>query len=189
MPSQSTQTLLLSPAELDYLHTSLSQTPPLRPDGRQATQFRPLIAETCLLPSTNGSARICWSEGEECIVGVKCEVERTSSSSGGDAGWVSLSIEVPGRRDDDALPVFLGSLLTEALVQSGFLPRRLVINRLWHWRIWIDVCFLGNNRRKSNCAVADTPSLCTTFISFTIVIVDYAPRTAGYTASTSNQRR
>ncbi|KAH9907985.1 ribosomal protein S5 domain 2-type protein [Xylariomycetidae sp. FL2044] len=71
------QHLLLSPAELAYLHTSLNLTPPLRPDGRTATQFRPLIAETGILPGTNGSARVCFADGTEAIVGVKAEVEKT----------------------------------------------------------------------------------------------------------------
>lgn len=67
----------LSPAELSYLHDSLSQTPPIRPDGRTPTQFRPLSAETDILPSANGSARICFADGTEAIVGVKAEVEKT----------------------------------------------------------------------------------------------------------------
>ena len=75
--ASSTQHVLLSPAELAYLHASLSLTPPVRPDGRTATQFRPLVAETGILPGTNGSARICFADGTEAIVGVKAEVERT----------------------------------------------------------------------------------------------------------------
>ncbi|KAI9842810.1 MAG: hypothetical protein M1837_006913 [Sclerophora amabilis] len=116
----------LSPAELSYLHTSLSLHPPLRPDGRHATQFRPLIAETDVLPSTNGSARVCFPDGTEAVVGVKAEVERTSAPHGepatrtrsggeqqhhvegdeeehgeyeGDPGraeWVEMSVEIPG---------------------------------------------------------------------------------------------
>jgi len=39
-----------------------------------------LIAETDILPATNGSARICFSDGTEAIVGVKAEVEKTLSS-------------------------------------------------------------------------------------------------------------
>ncbi|KAL8940528.1 MAG: hypothetical protein Q9211_002231 [Gyalolechia sp. 1 TL-2023] len=69
---------LLSPSELSYLHTSLLLDPPIRPDGRSPTSFRPLIAETDLLPTTNGSARLCFADGIEAIVGVKAEVERTA---------------------------------------------------------------------------------------------------------------
>jgi exosome complex component RRP42 len=65
-----------------------------------------------------------------------------------------MSIEIPGFRDDDALPVFLAEMMREALVGSvagseedeygegemaGGLKGRLVINRGWHWRIYIDV--------------------------------------------------
>ncbi|KAI0402117.1 hypothetical protein F4802DRAFT_618126 [Xylaria palmicola] len=75
------QHLLLSPAELAYLHSTLSLTPPLRPDGRTATQFRPLTAETGILPGTNGSARVCFADGTEAVVGVKAEVEKTAGSS------------------------------------------------------------------------------------------------------------
>ena len=77
MPLQ--QTLLLSPTELAYLHTSLSLSPPLRPDARSPKTFRPLIAETDLLPSANGSARMCFADGMEGIVGVKAELERTKT--------------------------------------------------------------------------------------------------------------
>lgn len=73
----SSQPVLLSPAELAYLHASLSLAPPLRPDGRAAGQFRPLSAETDILPGTNGSARICFADGTEAIVGVKAEIEKT----------------------------------------------------------------------------------------------------------------
>lgn len=67
---------LLSPSELSYLHTSLSLHPPIRPDARSPTSFRPLVAETDLLPSANGSARLCFADGTEAIVGVKAEVEK-----------------------------------------------------------------------------------------------------------------
>ncbi|KAK8039783.1 hypothetical protein PG993_008194 [Apiospora rasikravindrae] len=80
--SSTSQHLLLSPAELAYLHGSLSLiTPgPIRPDGRSPTQFRPLTAETGILPGTNGSARICFADGTEAVVGVKAEVEKTPLS-------------------------------------------------------------------------------------------------------------
>ncbi|KAK8037027.1 hypothetical protein PG991_001341 [Apiospora marii] len=80
--SSTSQHLLLSPAELAYLHGSLSLiTPgPIRPDGRSPTQFRPLTAETGILPGTNGSARICFADGTEAVVGVKAEVEKTPVS-------------------------------------------------------------------------------------------------------------
>ncbi|KAI7634736.1 hypothetical protein KC343_g2246, partial [Hortaea werneckii] len=162
------------------------QSPPIRPDGRSPTQFRPLIAESDILPSANGSARICFADGTEAIVGVKAEVEKTrsnASSSGaeehsqgvlglgkgsardvededsrmedgsdgsreGKGGkgrdeWVEVAIDVPGMRDDDALPVFLSAMLTEALLADGGLKDRLWINRRFHWRLYIDILLLS----------------------------------------------
>ena len=172
----------LSPAELSYLHTSLSQQPPIRPDGRSPTQFRPLVAETDILPSANGSARICFADGTEAVVGVKAEVEKSKDvfaatgeveaegvfglgTGGGDGvtmdvedddddegasaqkehagkgedSWLELAIEIPSMRDDDALPVFLSAMLTEALLADSKLKDRLWINRRFHWRLYIDV--------------------------------------------------
>nr|POE47760.1 exosome complex component rrp42 [Quercus suber] len=168
----------LSPAELSYLYTSLTQTPPVRPDGRSPTTFRPLVAETDFLPPANGSARICFADGTEAIVGVKAEVEKSHRLSGaggevpaegvlglGDASsrdidmdnadggdhekgssggkgrdeWLEIAIEIPGMRDDDALPVFLAAMLTEALLADGDLRDRLWINNRYHWRLYIDV--------------------------------------------------
>jgi len=95
-------TPLLSPSELSYIHTSLSLTPPIRPDARPPTTFRPLIAETNLLPSCNGSARLCYADGSEAIVGVKAEVERTPSIAVGEGGWEGLGgeEEVGGKGKD-----------------------------------------------------------------------------------------
>jgi exosome complex component RRP42 len=161
MAPPSSSQLLLSPAELSYLHSSLSLVPPIRPDGRTNTQFRPLIAESGILPSANGSARICFGDGTEAIVGVKAEVEKSfwrvgiddveegdssdeeekSGNEGiGEDSWTEISIEVPGFRDDDALPIFLSAMLTEALLADGKLKDRLWINRRFHWKLYIDVC-------------------------------------------------
>ncbi|BCR88220.1 exosome non-catalytic core subunit RRP42 [Aspergillus chevalieri] len=192
--SSASQTPHLSPAELSYIYTSLSlPNTPIRPDGRSSTQFRPLTAETDILPGTNGSARIGFADGTQAIVGVKAEVEKTvvaadaldlrsisrqaqgeslaresseekeSGGAGedgtatGQGSWVQMSIEIPGFRDDDALPVFLAEMMREPLVGSvsggsgkgedgemaGGLKGRLVINRRWHWRLYIDVLLLS----------------------------------------------
>jgi exosome complex component RRP42 len=153
--------VLLSPAELSYLHTSLSLSPPIRPDGRSPTQFRPLVAETDLLPGCNGSARICFPDGTEAVVGIKAGVEKTATSYSdlstganatafeeddtddagrrGENAWVQSTIEIPGYRDDDALPVFLAALLHEALLADEDFTKRLWINRRYHWKLYIDV--------------------------------------------------
>ena len=168
----STNQVLLSPAELSYLHTSLSLNPPIRPDSRTPTQFRPLVAETDILPGTNGSARICFADGTEAIVGVKAEVEKSATRYGGrenldigrsgepgggdedlntpedsrrtgDNAWVETTVEIPGFRDDDSMPVFLAALLNEALLADGEFTRRLWINSRFHWKLYIDVCILA----------------------------------------------
>lgn len=93
-------TLLLSPSELSYLHTSLALDPPLRPDGRSPTSFRPLIAETDLVPSAYGSARLCFADGTEAICGVKAEVERTDGARQGRDLDSNLGREVRGEKGD-----------------------------------------------------------------------------------------
>ncbi|KAI1817128.1 hypothetical protein GGS20DRAFT_101720 [Poronia punctata] len=157
------QPLLLSPAELAYLHSTLSLTPPLRPDGRTATQFRPLTAETGILPGTNGSARICFADGTEAVVGVKAEVEKTTTTTVnldgrgeeeeeeeednnercGENDWLELSVEIPGYRDDDSSTVFLASMLTEALLADGELTKKLWINRRFHWKLYLDIILIS----------------------------------------------
>lgn len=147
----STQQVLLSPAELSYLHTSLSLRPPIRPDGRSPTQFRPLTAETGILPGTNGSARICFADGTEAIVGIKAEVEKTPDVHGeaedgevedeprGRNEWVEVAVEIPGVRDDEAATVFLAEMLAEALLADAHFADKLVINRRFHWKTYLDV--------------------------------------------------
>jgi exosome complex component RRP42 len=158
-PPGSSQTLL-SPAELSFLHTSLSSTPPIRPDLRTPTQFRPLVAETAILPATNGSARICFSDGTEAIVGIKAEVGKTpqqielqqsaesstthfSHTPSSLPAPIELSIEIPSHRDDDPLPTFLSSMLTETLLASSSLRESLHINERWHWKLYIDILLLS----------------------------------------------
>ena len=152
--------LLLSPAELAFLHSSLSLKPPIRPDGRTPTQFRPLTAETGILPGTNGSARVHFSDGTEAIVGVKAELEKTVDSSsteeqdrlrrGDDAGeeqeqtrgeWLEIAVEIPGQRDDEASTVFLAEMLREALLADKEFAKKLWINTRFHWRLYLDVSF------------------------------------------------
>jgi exosome complex component RRP42 len=201
MPSL-TNSLPFSPAELAYLHTSLSSTPPIRPDARPLpTDFRALRAETGVLPAVHGSAHVGFSDGREAIVGVKLEVERTVGAGAGSGAkmgdgkpteadndgamdvdvdpnvdasdrkrqtgrqeWVTLSLTLPGLRDDDPGLVFLEEMLREPLVvpshssSSGRSPAsasgssdtaslqdRLIINSRWHWHIYIDVLLISPN--------------------------------------------
>jgi exosome complex component RRP42 len=151
----------LSPAELSFLRSTLSQTPPIRLDVTKGPRdFRSMRAEYDVLPSANGSARIALEDGTEALVGVKAEVERSrqrprlgeqedvemgdgeevdENRGKGQNAWVEMSVEVPGFREDDALPVFLSSMLTESLLASGELKDRLYINRRFHWKLYVDV--------------------------------------------------
>ena len=209
----------LSPAELSYLHSSLSQNPPIRPDGRSPTQFRPLVAETDILPSTNGSARICFADGTEAVVGVKAEVEKSKTSfvatgettaegvlgsgtgggedvamdddeedgdqqtskGSGEDSWLEISIEIPGVRDDDALPIFLSAMLREALLAEGGLKDRLWINRRFHWRLYVDVGYdiwevrVILNITLMVSVILDLTTLTTTLISTSTAILDNTP--------------
>ncbi|KAK8143107.1 hypothetical protein G3M48_007709 [Beauveria asiatica] len=164
-----TQQALFSPAELAYLRSSLSLHPPIRPDGRDPRQFRPLTAETGVLPGTHGSARVCLADGTEAIVGVKAEMERTvegragaedrleeveTQRAGDEAearertrqgreGWLEITVEIPGQRDDEAATVFLAEMLREALLADGEFAGKLWINRRFHWRLYLDVLLIS----------------------------------------------
>lgn len=137
MPASTSQ---LSPAELSYLHSSLSSHPPIRPDARSATAFRPFSAETNVLPNTMGSSHVGFADGREAVVGVRAEVERTISRGSeiakngedadmtgtneidrkkrglGRAKWVNLTLTLPGLRDDDKDLIFLEEMLREVLI-------------------------------------------------------------------------
>ncbi|KAF9870148.1 3 exoribonuclease family protein [Colletotrichum karsti] len=158
----SAQQVLLSPAELAYLHSTLSLTPPIRPDGRKANQFRPLTAETGILPGTNGSARVCFADGTEAIVGVKAEIEKTPNPFGseddseelkkareegeearGRNEWLEITVEIPGSRDDDAATVFLANMLSESLLADGEFSKKLRINNRFHWKLFLDILLIS----------------------------------------------
>jgi exosome complex component RRP42 len=204
----------LSPAELSYLQTSLSATPPIRPDGRSPTQFRPLVAEADILPSANGSARVCFSDGTEAIVGVKAEVEKSRAArqtegegkgedvemgedinaTGEGKGrneWLDVAIDVPGLRDDDALPIFLGAMLSEALCADGGLRDRLWINSRFHWRLYVDVScrnstFLGvQEGYDANETTIDFAPVASSFLPSSSVELDNTPGSAQYPPTSS----
>jgi exosome complex component RRP42 len=160
MAPQAAALVNLSPAELSFLRSSLAQTPPIRLDVTKGPRdFRSMRAEYDVLPGANGSARIALEDGTEALVGVKAEVERSpqrpslgqgedvtmrdesadESKGKGQNSWVEMSVEVPGFREDDSLPVFLASMLKESLLASGALKDRLYINRRFHWKLYVDV--------------------------------------------------
>ncbi|KAJ4301905.1 Exosome complex component rrp42 [Kalmusia sp. IMI 367209] len=164
----------LSPAELSFLRSTLSQSPPIRFDHTKGPRdFRSMRAEYDVLPGANGSARIALEDGTEALVGVKAEVEKSrlrpgveaqtsvlsvaagdvemrdgggaddDSKGKGQNGWIEMSVEIPGFRDDDPLPVFLASMLMESLLASGELKDRLYINSRFHWKVYIDILLLS----------------------------------------------
>ena len=165
-PSQAAH-VNLSPAELSFLRSTLSQTPPIRLDHTKGPKdFRSMRAEYDVLPGAYGSARIALEDGTEALVGVKAEVEKSklfavqvgdvniagtgdvdmkdvgdidNSKGKGQNSWVEISVEIPGFREDDSLPVFLASMLSESLLASGELKDRLYINSRFHWKLYIDV--------------------------------------------------
>ena len=97
----------LSPAELSFVSSSLRLSPPIRPDGRSATQFRPVLAESDILPNTNGSARVCFDDGTEAVVGVKAEVEKSAWRPG--AGAVAEGVDEEVGDDDEDEGARLGA--------------------------------------------------------------------------------
>lgn len=96
------------------------------------------------------------SQQSEISVADDREGQEGSAAVSGHGSWVQMSIEIPGFRDDDALPVFLSEMMRESLVGSvadggatgagemaGGLKGRLVINKRWHWRLYIDVSWMS----------------------------------------------
>jgi exosome complex component RRP42 len=195
----------LSPAELSFLRSTLSQTPPLRLDVTKGPRdFRSMRAEYDVLPNANGSARIALEDGTEALVGVKAEVGKTpqrpvlgfqdededATMSNGDEysdgrgqgqnSWVEMSVEIPGFRDDDALPVFLASMLTESLLASGALKDRLYINRRFHWKLYIDVRLPPSLVCSFECLGADSnadpPSLAAALLPARPTLHGHPPR-------------
>jgi exosome complex component RRP42 len=214
MPPSSATIVLPSPAELAYLHSSLSLSPPIRPDGRTPTQFRTLVAELDVLPSANGSARVCFADGSEAIVGIKAEVQKSSEGVFGvgasedvddddDAGagagegriggarktensWIEMSLDVPGYREDDALPVFLASMLTEPLLSGGALKERLWISRRHHWKLYIDVSMTDVIKKTAN--LSGVATITASFISTSAAFIHDSPGLAFCPAPTTNIR-
>jgi exosome complex component RRP42 len=199
-PSQAVQ-VNLSPAELSFLRSTLSQTPPIRLDSTKGPKdFRSMRAEYDVLPSANGSARIALEDGTEALVGVKAEVEKSQwrpspgeqsnvatieedmdgddddSKGKGQNAWVEMSVEIPGFREDDSLPVFLASMLTESLLASGELKDRLYINTRFHWKLYIDVSTPVTLASIDADNTLDSAALPPTIVSSRASVHGYPPR-------------
>jgi exosome complex component RRP42 len=192
----------LSPAELSFLRSTLSQTPPIRLDVTKGPRdFRSMRAEYDVLPTANGSARIALEDGTEALVGVKAEVDKSrqrptlgepedvkmgegeeadDSKGKGQNAWVEMSVEVPGFREDDALPVFLSSMLTESLLASGELKDRLYINRRFHWKLYVDVTSHDTSSTGPSLTLPDPATVAPALLPARAAFHDHPSRPAHY---------
>lgn len=85
-----------------------------------------------------GSRGLGTGSGEDAVMDDAAKEE--STGKGRDA-WLEVTVEIPGFRDDDQMPVFLASMLSEALLADGKLTDRLYINSRYHWVLSVDVSF------------------------------------------------
>lgn len=85
------------------------------------------------------SRRARQTDGDVQMDGGEGEDPYATGEGKGRNEWLEVAVDVPGLRDDDALPVFLGAMLSEALCADGILRDRLWINSRFHWRLYVDV--------------------------------------------------
>lgn len=143
----------LSPAELSYIRTSLESNPPVRPDARGVTQFRPLQASTNFLPTANGSARVRTADGSECIVGVKAKVTQLDSNSIKDNNsypiekLVAVDVDIAGLRDDHVGATLISSTLQQMLVNSQILnnSNRLKLTSKFAFKLHVDALVMSHS--------------------------------------------
>lgn len=132
--------MILSPAERSYIYDSLQQENPIRPDGRQPLQFRPLEATTDFLPASNGSARVRVAEGSECIVSVKSKVVLTAK----EPNLIEWDIDVSGFRDDSNFVSNLNFSLTD-LFRKHFPSSKLRLTAKYSYKLYLDCIIVGNS--------------------------------------------
>lgn len=146
----------LSPAELSYLRSSLETNPPVRPDARAVSQFRPLQATTNFLPTANGSARVRTADGGECIVGVKAKVIQLNASSLSQKEYpveklVSVDVDIAGLRDDHGSPTMIASTLQQMLINSQILGgTRLKLTSRFAFKLFIDALVISHTSNPLN---------------------------------------
>jgi hypothetical protein len=127
-------------------------------------------------------ARIAEGESEDVDMGE--DINATGEGQGRNE-WLEVAIDVPGLRDDDALPVFLGAMLSEALCADSGLKDRLWINARFHWRLYVDVSFAVGERnfyrrghRLLTRAFLDPPPFATSFLPAASAESDHTSRSA-----------
>ena len=100
-------------------------------------------------------------EGEEMVIGGE-QGKTAGLRPGGEKkkarrkGTVVVNVDVPGFRDDDALPTYLAEMIKEGVVGGGELEERLGIRRRFAWKIYIDVRVLGSTPKRSCMALSGT---------------------------------
>lgn len=128
----------LSSTELEYLRLSLTSLPIVRPDSRDASQFRPVNTEIDVLPTTNGSARVRAPDGSECIVGIKAKVVPTHEN------LIDVSVGIAGLKDNDPFPHSLGVVLKQVLSACPEMTNgSLILNPKYAFRLFVDCVVLS----------------------------------------------
>lgn len=147
---------MLSPAELSYLRSSLESNPPVRPDARVVSQFRPLQATTNFLPTANGSARVRTADGGECIVGIKAKVVRLNASSLSQKDYpvdrlVAVDVDISGLRDDHSSPTMIAATIQQMLIRSQILGgSRLRLTSRFAFKLFIDALVISSTSNPLN---------------------------------------
>ncbi|GMM52082.1 exosome non-catalytic core subunit [Starmerella bacillaris] len=128
----------LSNTELEFLRTSLTGTPVIRPDSRHAGQLRPIESEIDILPMTYGSARVRAPDGSDCIVGVKAKVVNRHDD------LIDVSVDIAGLKDNDALPNSLALVLKQVLDSCPEITNNaLIINDKYGFNLSVDCVVLS----------------------------------------------
>ncbi|SCU89600.1 LAME_0E04500g1_1 [Lachancea meyersii CBS 8951] len=131
--------MVMSLTEKRYLQESLLSKPPVRPDGRNAEQFRPIEIFTDFLPTSNGSSKIVASDGTECVVSVKCKVVDHAIEK----DLIVVDVDIAGRRDDSPLVQEISSILNRVLLLQTD-QEQLRLTKKYSFKLYIDVLVLSS---------------------------------------------
>lgn len=128
----------LANTELEYLRTSLTSDPVLRPDSRHVDQFRPVKSQIDILPMANGSSRVTASDGSDCIVGVKVKVVPQHTD------LVDVSVDIAGVKDNDPFPRSLAVVLKQVIDSCPEITEKtLILNPKYAFKLYIDCVALS----------------------------------------------
>eukprot|EP01029_Cantina_marsupialis_P028746 TRINITY_DN777957_c0_g1_i1.p1 TRINITY_DN777957_c0_g1~~TRINITY_DN777957_c0_g1_i1.p1 ORF type:complete len:288 (-),score=70.08 TRINITY_DN777957_c0_g1_i1:124-987(-) len=110
----------------------------IRGDGRNSTDFRPIIIETNILPNANGSTRIL-GRGLDILVAVSAEIGETDQNKG------SVVVDVKAANETEETNV--KDTLESMLLSKGAFPmeKLVVIPGKYAWTVFIDVQIKQSN--------------------------------------------